>query len=93
MQGQWGVTVCYFPLSSLSPFEKSHVDGGSGHLGFWSGNPPSPPPPPPRPLVCLREKLNLDASLDIGVLSELHQSDGERRSRCGNSSLGLWHEH
>lgn len=37
-----GSRLCCSPLSSLSPFEKSHADGGSGDLGFWSGN--SPPP-------------------------------------------------
>lgn len=97
MQGQWG-SLCAVSLSHPSVHLRRAMwmvgaDTWASGLGTPPVPPPPPTPPPPRPLVCLREKLNLDASLDIGGLSELHQSDGERRSRCGNSTLGLWHEH
>lgn len=60
-----GGHCCAVSLSSLSPFEKSHVGAETWASGLGI-------PPALRPLVCLIGKLHLGASLDIGGLSELH---------------------
>lgn len=84
--GTVGVTAVLFPsLLTQSIWEEPC---GSRDLDFWSGSSPTR-----RPLVRLIGKLNFGASVGIGGLSELHQSDGGWRSGCGHSSRGLWHEH